>query len=732
MMSQQQSNQFIAEFEQQFQAPMQAIAEANHYDPFSVLGRHEYQGQVYILVYAPFSQEIRIDRQVLQRVGESDFFILLLSETNILETHYCIQRIDSHGETHDYIDPYCFLPQLSDFDSYLFAQGKHLHIYRILGAHQQTIDDIDGFMFRVWAPNASRVSVVADFNQWDGRIHSMRSIGHSGIWELFIPGVQAGQHYKFEIKNRDSGAVLLKADPYAFGSELRPATASVTCAPMTYHWQDQDWITQRQKNGWLRQAVSIYECHLGSWRRDSNGHFLNYRELAHQLIPYISEQGFTHIEILPITEHPLDASWGYQTTGYYTPTSRYGSADDFRYFVEYCHQHQIGVILDWVPAHFPKDAHGLARFDGTALYEHEDPRKGEHQDWGTLIYNYGRNEVKNFLIANAVFWLEEFHLDGLRVDAVASMLYLDYSREPGQWVANQYGGNENLEAIDFLKALNRITHGEFSGTVVLAEESTSWPQVTRPVDNGGLGFSMKWNMGWMHDTLSYFAQDPVYRQHHHQQLTFGLLYCFSENFVLPFSHDEVVHGKASMLHKMPGDEWQQFANLRLLYSYQFTYPGKKLLFMGNEFAQRNEWNEAGTLDWNVLQHQAHQGMQTLVRDLNRLYRSNPALHYYDFDYRGFEWLNCDDAQTSVLSYFRKADDQTLLIVLNMTPVVRNKYALDLPGQQHYQVIFNSDSAYYGGSDQGSHGMVKSRKQKNGPYQLKLDLPPLGTLILQQI
>ncbi len=624
-----------------------------------------------------------------------------------------------------------FSPIISDFDLHLFAQGKHLHCYEFLGAHLKTIDGIEGVVFATWAPNASQVSVLGDFNHWNGAEHIMHPRESSGVWELFIPGLQSHCIYKFEIHNNSTGEILTKADPYAQRSEMRPKTASLVTTENTFSWQDKNWLQQREKNNWLHSPLSIYECHLGSWQRDENNRFLSYQELAHSLVAYVKELGFTHIELLPITEHPLDDSWGYQTTGYFSPTARFGDPDSFRYFVDYCHRENIGVILDWVPAHFPKDAHGLARFDGTALYEHEDPRRGEHQDWGTLIYNYGRNEVKNFLIASAVFWLKEYHIDGLRVDAVASMLYLDYSRNEGDWLPNQHGGNENLEAIDFLRELNRVTHANFPGTTVLAEESTSWPQVTRPTDVGGLGFSMKWNMGWMHDTLNYFANDPIYRQHHQNQLTFGLLYLFSENFTLPFSHDEVVHGKGSLLNKMPGDEWQRFANLRLLYTFMFTYPGKKLLFMGCEFAQGNEWNHNKALDWDVLKYPHHNGIKKLVSDLNQLYSKHSALYYFDFDAQGFDWVSCDDNQNSILAYFRKSHDEKIMVILNFTPVIRENYALYLPEQGKYEVIFNSDSQFYAGTDKGNSDSISTQSVTNN-HVLNLELPPLGALILRQI
>jgi 1,4-alpha-glucan branching enzyme len=573
------------------------IANASHYDPCRILGAQGKDPAAPILFYAPDTIELSLTEleTPTQRIADTDFFIYT-GKRDSLPRHYQLTRVDQHEHISHFHDPYSFSPQIADYDLHLLAAGRHFHLYNILGAHLKCIDGISGIHFATWAPNAERVSVIGDFNNWDGRRHPMCSRGGNGVWELFIPGLTDGTLYKFEIRNRDTGEILSKSDPYARQLEVRPRTASVAREASTFNWQDSQWLNARKKSDWLHEPLSIYECHLGSWQRDENNHFLNYRDLAHRLVEYVKDMGFTHIELLPITEHPLDASWGYQTTGYFAATSRFGSADDFRYFVNYCHEHGIGVLLDWVPAHFPKDKHGLARFDGTALYEHEDPRRGEHRDWGTLIYNYGRNEVKNFLLASALFWLEEYHIDGLRVDAVASMLYLDYSREDGDWLPNQHGGNENLEAIAFLRELNTVTHDLYPGSIVMAEESTAWPQVTRPVNLGGLGFSMKWNMGWMHDTLNYMSKDPVHRHYHHDRLTFGLLYLFSENFILPFSHDEVVHGKSSLLHKMPGDEWQRFANLRLLYTYMFTYPGKKLLFMGCEFGQGDEWNHDQALD----------------------------------------------------------------------------------------------------------------------------------------
>ena len=639
--------------------------------------------------------------------------------------------VDKDGYSHENYDPYDFGSQLPEFDQHLFGEGKHWHIYQKLGGHLHSVDGIDGVLFAVWAPNAGRVSVVGDFNRWDGRCNPMRSLGGSGIWEIFIPDLQAGCLYKFEILNRNTHELLLKTDPYGQQFEFRPNTSSIVIHERSYDWQDQQWMADRTRHNWLHEPMSIYEVHLGSWRRDYLGNFLNYRELAFQLVDYVKQMGFTHVELLPVTEHPLDASWGYQTTGYFAPSSRHGSPDDFRYFIDTCHQNGIGVILDWVPAHFPKDSFALARFDGSALYEHEDPRKGEHRDWGTLIYNYGRNEVKNFLLSSAIFWLEEFHLDGLRVDAVASMLYLDYSRKDNDWIPNMYGGNENLEAIYFLRELNTVTHDQHPGTVMMAEESTSWPQVTRPTWTGGLGFSMKWNMGWMHDTLAYMSQEPIHRKYHHDQLTFGMLYAFTENFCLPFSHDEVVHGKGSLVSKMPGDEWQRFANLRLLYTLMFTYPGKKLLFMGCEFGQGAEWNFNKELDWYVLDYAHHKGVQSLVKDLNHLYRKHPALYQHDFDHQGFEWIDCHDVQQSIISYRRKTVYEDLIVVLNFTPVTREEYRIGVPTAGTYTEIFNSDSGYYDGGNVGNGtALSEPTPWMNQPHSISLTLPPLGAVILK--
>mgnify|MGYP000727551026 FL=1 len=709
------------------------ISDAKQHDPFSILGRHTLNAKTTVTVYLPYAETVEFvgSKSKLERIPDTDFFQATIKDPKLLPEHYQLKSVDKSGNQQTQYDPYTFSTQLPEFDQHLFAEGRHWHIYKKLGAHLHTIDGIDGVLFTVWAPNAGRVSVVSAFNSWDGRCHPMRSLGGSGIWEIFIPGITTGCLYKYEILNRSSQQISVKTDPYAQQFEFRPQTASVVIDEAEYTWDDGAWMTKRPKHNWLHEAMSTYEVHLGSWKRDVQGNFLNYRDLAHELVEYVLYMGYTHIELLPITEHPLDASWGYQTTGYFAPTSRHGNSDDFRYFVDYCHQNNIGVILDWVPAHFPKDDFALARFDGSALYEHEDPRKGEHRDWGTLIYNYDRNEVKNFLLSSAYFWIEEFHIDGLRVDAVASMLYLDYSREENDWLPNMYGGNENLEAIDFLRELNTVTHEQHPGTVVIAEESTSWPQVTRPTWTGGLGFSMKWNMGWMHDMLSYMQQDPVHRRHHHDQLTFGMLYAFTENFMLPFSHDEVVHGKGSMLTKMPGDEWQQFANLRLLYTFMFTYPGKKLLFMGCDIAQGSEWNFNQALDWYVLDYSYHKGMQTLVKDLNKMYVKHPALFQHDFDNEGFEWIDCHDVEQSIISFTRKTETETLIVILNFTPVLRESYRIGVPNPGTYYEIFNSDSEYYAGSNSGNGQITtEATPWMNQDQSINLTIPPLAGIVLK--
>jgi len=660
----------------------------------------------------------------------------LISETAPAPSSYVLRFRTEHGEGIENHDPYAFPYLLSEFDLYLMGEGRHYDTYEKLGAHLRTVDGVTGVHFAVWAPSARRVSVVGDFNRWDGRVHPMRARGSSGIWELFLPDQGEGAIYKYEILDPQGTLLPLKSDPYGFAAELRPKTGSVVARLDKYEWKDSEWVEQRAHKRWLEQPITVYEVHLGSWRRipEEHNRWLSYHELAEQLIPYVKELGYTHIELLPVMEHPYDASWGYQTLGYYAVTSRYGSPTDFMEFVDRCHQAGLGVILDWTPAHFPRDAHGLAFFDGTHLYEHSDPRQGSHPDWGTLVYNYGRNEVQNYLISNALFWLDKYHIDGLRVDAVASMLYLDYSRKHHEWVPNRYGGRENLEAIDFFKRLNEVAHLRFPGVLTVAEESTSWPSVSRPTYLGGLGFSLKWNMGWMNDTLRYFSKDPIFRRYEHNKLTFSLLYAFSENFMLPFSHDEVVHGKNSLLHKMPGDLWQQFANLRLLLAYQYAHPGKKLLFMGQEFGQRHEWSEARSLDWDLLQYDSHRGIQRLLKDLNRLLSKEPALHQVDFDWQGFEWIDANDSDNSVYSLLRrgKNPDEMILAVLNATPVVRYGYRLGVPRAGHYEEALNTDARIYGGSNVGNLGGMNADEHahQGRRHSLALTLPPLAAVFLK--
>ena len=627
---------------------------------------------------------------------------------------------------------------LTEFDLYLFGEGTLHRAYEKLGAHRREVDGQTGVHFAVWAPNAEEVSVIGDFNGWDPRSHGMRNLGASGIWETFVPEVGDGDRYKYEIRSRAGGERLQKADPYGFFFESDASGAAIVWDLNRYTWRDGDWMQERPaKNGWFDRPMSIYELHPGSWKRSSDrgGRPLTYRELAEQLVPYVKEMGYTHIELLPVLEHPFAGSWGYQVTGFFAPTSRFGPPEDFKSFVDACHLNGIGVILDWVPGHFPKDAHGLARFDGTALYEHEDPRQGEHRDWGTLVFNYGRNEVRAFLLSSALFWLEEYHIDGLRVDAVASMLYLDYSRKEGEWLPNEFGGRENLEAMEFLRQLNVQTHSQAPGSITVAEESTAWPGVTRPVHLGGLGFTYKWNMGWMHDMLRYVGKDPVYRRWAHNDLTFSLLYAFTENFVLPFSHDEVVHGKRSMLDKMPGDQWQKQANLRALFGYMFGHPGKKLMFMGSEFGQWREWSHDDSLDWHLLEHEGHRGLQRWVRDLNRVLHEQPALYQVDFDHTGFEWIDCADFEGSIVSFIRHAHDPSdfVVVAVNFTPVPRPGYLIGVPQAGHYVELVNSDAAIYGGSNVGNAGAVEAEPvpAHGRPHRLSLTLPPLACVILKR-
>lgn len=713
------------------QEKIERLVEGCLHDPFELLGFRQEDGQTTLRAWVPGAQSVVLkgDGTALQQTASEGLFECVLSAPSL--HHHRLLCTAADGTDWEEWNPYTFGSTISDYDLHLFGEGNHQRCWTFLGAHPQVVDGVEGVRFSVWAPAAERVSVVGDFNHWNGLRHPMRVHGSSGVWELFIPAVQKGSHYKFEIRNRDSGHTLIKADPYAQAAELRPGTASLVSAPSEYQWNDEAWIKGREQHNWQHEAVSIYELHIGSWQRDEAGEFLNYRELADRLVPYVESLGFTHIELMPIMEHPLDQSWGYQVTGYYAPTSRYGSPDELRYLVDRCHQHDIGVIIDWVPAHFPSDSFALAHFDGTALYEHEDPRQGYHPDWDTLIFNYGRSEVRNFLYSNAVYWMEQFHVDGLRVDAVASMLYLDYSRDEGEWIPNVHGGRENLEAIAFLRQLNETVHELFPGGWVIAEESTAWPMVSRPLYLGGLGFTMKWNMGWMNDSLSYFENDPVFRRYHQDQLTFAQLYAYSENFVLPLSHDEVVHGKGSLLNKMPGDEWRRFANLRLLFCWQFLHPGKPLLFMGGEFAQSAEWDSNRTIDWDLLQYHSHQGIQHLIRDLNGLYRSREPLYRYEFEQRGFEWIDCHDFEQSVFSFIRWGEEGSVVVVLNMTPVPRHDYRIGVPEGGWWRELFNSDAAEYGGSGLGNMGGADADATHwmGREHSLSLLLPPLSAVVL---
>lgn len=721
------------------------VIEGTHENPSEVLGPHriEHDGREALAVRAflPGSQQVwLVDKQhravrPMRKIHPAGFYegVCPLGGTDS-NSQYLLRVANERGEVTEMQDPYAVAPLMTDFDRYLFGEGRNWNIYRRLGAHCRTVDGEVGVNFAVWAPNAQSIQVVGDFNFWDGRQHAMRKQIPSGIWELFVPAAKVGQKYKFRIRTLD-GQTIDKSDPFGFYAELPPRTASVVTELGKFTWSDDQWMERRAAEDPLRKPVSVYELHLGSWKRDSRGihGWMNYREIAHQVVEYCRQTGFTHIELMPVSEHPFTGSWGYQTVGYFSITSRYGTPDDFKYLVNYCHQNGIGVLIDWVPAHFPKDGHGLRRFDGSALYEHEDPRQGEHPDWGTMIFNYGRNEVRNFLIANALFWLDEYHIDGLRVDAVASMLYLDYSRKHGEWVPNVHGGRENLDAIHLLREFNAQAHAQYPGVLTIAEESTAWPGVSRPVESGGLGFSLKWNMGWMNDTLRYMRHDPIHRKYHHDEITFSLIYAFTENFALPLSHDEVVHGKGALVAQMAGDLWQKFANLRLLYSYMWTHPGKKLLFMGSEIAQWHEWNYDAEIQWDLLKWDNHSGMQHLIGDLNRLLVSEPALHQVDFSAEGFEWVDCLNREDSTLSFIRYAEDKSnwLLVCCNFTPVVRD-YRVGVPVNAFYREIFNSDSSYYGGSNVGNFPGVQAEMipQHGRPQSINLRLPPLATMVFR--
>lgn len=724
---------------------IEKIINSAHSDPFEVLGAHVVKAggkeAVVIRAFLPEAREVSVVETATRReypmkqVHREGFFETAI-KTRCEVFSYRLRETGHDGSVRLFADPYSFLPVLTDYDLYLMTEGTHYKNYEKLGAHVMTIDGEKGLFFAVWAPNALRVSVTGDFNGWDGRRNPMRMRGSTGFWELFLPGLEAGEVYKFEVKSRHKGYLAEKADPYAFYSELRPKSASVAWDLDRYKWNDGDWMKQRPNRNWFESAISIYELHFGSWRRvpEETNRWLTYREMADNLIPYLKEMGYTHVELMPITEHALDESWGYQTIGYFATTSRFGNPDDLMYFIDKCHQADIGVFMDWAPAHFPKDAHGLAYFDGTALYEHEDPRKGEHRDWGTLIFNYGRTEVANFLLSSALFWLDKYHIDGLRVDAVASMLYLDYSRPKWEHVTNRYGGNENLEAVAFLKRFNEVVHGLYPGVLTVAEESTAWPMVSRPTYLGGLGFSLKWNMGWMHDILYYFSLDPVHRKYHQNTLTFALLYAFTENFVLPLSHDEVVYGKRSMADKMPGDLWQKFANLRALYTYMYGQPGKKLLFMGGEIGQWSEWNPNQSIDWHLLQYQPHRCLQLFVKDINDLLQREPAMHEVDFSYEGFEWIDFGDYQNSIVSFLRKAKDPNdfLVFVFNLTPVPRFNYRIGVPRWGFYREIMNSDSERYWGGNMGNSGGVHADDVwwHGRSCSISITLPPLSGLIFK--
>ncbi|MEI6085065.1 MAG: 1,4-alpha-glucan branching protein GlgB [Verrucomicrobiota bacterium] len=712
---------------------IQRLVQGSHGSPFDLLGPQATgpeQAGVVIRTFQPNAATVELVEPALQssrpmrRIHPDGLFELHCPDRNRFS--YRLRMTGPDGHVWELDDPYRFPLLITDFDQHLLGEGTHYRTYEKMGAHPVTLEGVHGVHFALWAPNAQRVSVVGDFNHWNGRQHPMQRRGVSGLWELFVPGLQAGDVYKFEVKGHGD-FLALKADPYALAAELRPKSASRVWDVRRHTWQDSQWMAQRPLTKWQAQPIAVYEVHLGSWRRvpEENDRWLTYSELADRLIPYVQALGFTHIELLPVSEHPFDGSWGYQPISYFAPSSRFGTPDDFAAFVDRCHQAGIGVILDWVPAHFPRDAHGLGFFDGTHLYEHADPRKGAHMDWGTLIFNYGRNEIRAFLLSNAVYWADVFHIDGLRVDAVASMLYLDYARQAGEWIPNQFGGRENLEAIAFLKKFNEIIHAEFPGFLTFAEESTAWPMVTQPVYAGGLGFDFKWSMGWMHDTLAYFGIDPLYRYHHYHHLTFSLLHAFDENYILPLSHDEVVHLKRSLLGKMPGDDWQKFANLRALYALMYAHPGKKLLFMGAEIAQWGEWNFERSLDWHLLDHAPHRTVQQCVKDLNRLYRTLKPLHEIDGDSAGLEWIVSDDRTNNVFAFLRKSQttDELILVIANLTPQPLPHYRIGVPRKGFWQEVFNSDAREYGGSGTGNYGGLTA----TASHSLDLTLPPLATL-----
>ncbi|QIZ72976.1 1,4-alpha-glucan branching enzyme [Oxynema aestuarii] len=744
---------------------VERIVANQHQDPFEILGAHPLDGENgnstkwVVRTYQPTAKAVwalvpQERKEIpMQSVHHPNFFECIIETKELANYQFRIEEGDRERVIYD---PYAFRsPKLTDLDIHLFAEGNHHRIYEKLGAHFMEVNGVKGVYFAVWAPNARNVSILGDFNYWDGRKHQMAKRGN-GVWELFIPDLDVGEHYKYEVKNQD-GHIYEKSDPYGFQSEVRPKTASIVTNLDDYTWNDEEWMERRRNTEALSQPISVYECHLGSWLHaaasepaqlpngetepvvvvselKSEARFLTYRELAEKLIPYVKDLGFTHIELLPIAEHPFDGSWGYQVTGYYAPTSRFGTPEDFMYFVDQCHQNGIGVIVDWVPGHFPKDGHGLAFFDGTHLYEHSDPRKGEHKEWGTLVFNYNRHEVRNFLVANALFWFDKYHIDGMRVDAVASMLYLDYCRKEGEWVTNDYGGRENIEAADFLRQVNHLLFSYFPGVLSIAEESTSWPMVSWPTYVGGLGFNLKWNMGWMHDMLDYFSMDPWFRQFHQNNITFSMWYHHSENFMLALSHDEVVHGKSNIIGKMPGDRWQKFANVRCLFTYMFAHPGKKTLFMSMEFAQWSEWNVWADLEWHLLQYEPHAQLKQFMGDLNQLYKSEPSLYTQDFEEPGFEWIDCSDNRHSVVSFLRrdKLSDEFVVVVCNFTPQPHSHYRVGVPVHGFYTELFNSDSGKYGGSNMGNLGGKWADEWwfHGRPYSLDLCLPPLAVLVFK--
>jgi 1,4-alpha-glucan branching enzyme len=720
------------------QTDVDALVNRDLAEPHRLLGAHPEDGGVVIRAFRPDAAKVVARPQSGAPVELSRAHPAGLFEGEIpgasLPIRYELEVSYEQGDTFTLRDPYAFLPTLGEIDLYLAGEGRHEELYEKLGAHVREVDGVPGVAFAVWAPSARSISVVGDFNSWDGRLHPMRSLGSSGIWELFVPDVPDGCRYKYEIRAQD-GALHLRADPYAFAAEVPPETSSVVHRPR-HEWKDERWMTEARVDGPpLRQPISIYEVHLGSWRLNpmDGNRSLTYLELADELADYVSDLGFTHVELLPVMAHPFSGSWGYQVTSYFAPTPVFGSPDDLREFIDRLHQRGIGVILDWVPAHFPRDEWALAKFDGSALYEHADPRRGAHPDWGTLVFNFGRHEVRNFLLSSALFWCREYHVDGIRVDAVASMLYLDYSREEGQWIPNEFGGNEDLEAVEFLKELNEVLHAREEGVISAAEESTAWPGVSRPVYLGGLGFGFKWNMGWMHDTLAYFQQDPVYRRCHHHELTFSLVYAFSENFILPLSHDEVVHGKGSLLNKMPGDKWQKLANLRALYAFMWAHPGKNLLFMGGEIAQEQEWSHERSLDWHLLEDPQHEGVRRLVRDLNHVYRDQKALWDVDFEPSGFDWLEPNDAENNVVSFLRRSEDgeEVLVALCNLSPVPRADYRMGLPRGGRWREAVNTDADVYGGSGVGNFGGVDAEDVPwhGQPHSAEVTLPPLGVVWL---